>query len=152
MKYRFCDDFFGSRNAVHDHEVQVHREHVDESDQYKLSSEETRLRFTNQRYEMPAPVVVYTDFESAIDDRNRHKPIMLSCLAVSRIPAIDTQLRVFHAPHKSEEDLRPFMEYLIQLQESVKTYLFDELPLESTSKVEKDFRSTTVCPFCHKKL
>ena len=79
---------------------------------------------------MPAPVVVYADFESAID----------------------TQLRVFHAPHESEEDLRPFMEYLTQLHESVKSYLFDELPLESTSKVEKDFRSTTVCPFCHKKL
>ena len=101
---------------------------------------------------MPAPVVVYADFESAIDDKNRHKPIMLSCLAVSRIPAIDTQLRVFHASHESEEDLRPFMEYLMQLHESVKTYLFDELPLESTPKVEKDFRATTVCPFCHKKL
>ena len=34
----------------------------------------------------------------------------------------------------------------------MKEYLFEELPLESTSKVEKDFRSTTVCPFCHKKL
>ena len=29
---------------------------------------------------MPAPVVVYADFESAIDDKNKHKPIMLSCL------------------------------------------------------------------------
>ena len=47
-KCRFCDDFFGSRKAVHDHEVQVHQELVDESDQYDLSSEETRLRFTNQ--------------------------------------------------------------------------------------------------------
>ena len=64
---------------------------------------------------MPAPVVVYADFESAIDDKNKHKPIMLSCLAVSRIPVIDTQLRVFHAPHENEEDLRPFMEYLVQL-------------------------------------
>ena len=73
---------------------------------------------------MSAPVVVYADFESAID----------------------TQLRVFHAPHESEENLRPFMEYVIQLQGSVKTYLFDEMPLESTSKVERDFRSTTMCP------
>ena len=64
---------------------------------------------------MPAPVVVYADFESAIDDKNKHKPIMLSCLAVSRIPVIDTQLRVFHAPHENEEHLRPFMEYLVQL-------------------------------------
>ena len=47
-KYRFCDDFFGSRKVVHDHKVQVHRELVDESEQYDLSSEETRLRFTNQ--------------------------------------------------------------------------------------------------------
>ena len=75
------------------------------------------ISWTNQRYEIPAPVVVYADFESAIDDKNKHKPIMLSCLAVSRIPAIDSQLRVFHAPHESEEDLRPFMEYLVQLQE-----------------------------------
>ena len=44
------------------------------------------------------------------------------------------------------------MECLTQLQESVKTYLFDEMPLESTPKVEKVFRSTTLCPFCHKKL
>ena len=90
VKCRFCDDFFGSRKAVHAHEVQVHRELVNESEEYELANEETRLRFTNQRYEMPAPVVVYADFESAIDDKNRHKPIMLSCLAVSRIPAIDT--------------------------------------------------------------
>ena len=95
---------------------------------------------------MAAPVVVYSDFESAIDDKNKHKPIMLSCLAVSRISAIDSQLRVFHVPHESEEDLRPFMDYLVQLHESVKTYLFDELPLESTSKVERDFRSTTMFP------
>ena len=96
---------------------------------------------------MPAPVVVYADFESAIGDKNRHKPIMLSCLAVSRIPAIDMQLRIFRAPRENEEDLCPFVDYLVQLRESVKGYLFDELPLESTSKVERDFCATTVCPF-----
>ena len=101
---------------------------------------------------MPAPVVVYADFESAIDDKNRHKPIMLSCLAVSRIPAIDTQLRIFRAPRENEEDLRPFVDYLVQLRESVKEYLFNELPLENSPSIERDFRATTVCPFCHKKL
>ena len=48
VKCRFCDDFFGSRKAVHDHEVQTHRELVNESDQYDLANAETRLRFTNQ--------------------------------------------------------------------------------------------------------
>ena len=62
---------------------------------------------------MLAPVVVYADFESAIDDKNRHKPIMLSCLAVSRIPAIQTQLRIFHSPKEEESDFRPFREYMI---------------------------------------
>ena len=114
VKCRFCD-FFGSQRAAQNHEVQAHRELMDDRDQYELSREETRLRFTNQRFEMPAPVMVYADFESAIDDKNRHKPIMLSCLAVSRIPAIDTQLQVFHAPHEEESDLLPFMEYLIRL-------------------------------------
>ena len=150
-KCRFCD-FFGSQRAVQNYEVQAHRELMDDCDQYELSSEETRLQFTNQRYEMPAPVVVYADFESAIDDKNKHKPIMLSCLVVSYIPAIQTQLRVFHAPHKEERDLRPFMEYLIQLQEIVKNYLFDELSLENTPKIERDFQSMSVCLFCGKKL
>ena len=62
---------------------------------------------------MAALVVVYADFESAIDDKNKHRPIMLSCLAVSRISAIQTQLRIFHAPHENEKDLSPFMEYLM---------------------------------------
>ena len=63
---------------------------------------------------MPVPVVVYIDFKSAIDEKNKHKPIMLSGLAVSRIPTIHTQLQVFHTPHKDEGDLRPFMDYLIK--------------------------------------
>ena len=68
---------------------------------------------------MPAPILVYVDFESSIDEKNKHKPIMLSCLAVLRIPAIQTQLQVFHVPHENESDLCPFMDYLIHLQESV---------------------------------
>ena len=101
---------------------------------------------------MPAPVVVYANFESAIDKKNKHKSIMLSCLIVSCIPTIQTQLQVFHAPHENQSDLRPFMDYLIQLQESVKRHLFNEMLLEVTPKVEKDYRFTSVCPFCHKKL
>ena len=44
------------------------------------------------------------------------------------------------------------MDYLIQLQESVKKYLFDELPIENTPEINRDYRSTIVCPFCHRKL
>ena len=43
VKCRFCDDFFGSCRAVRAHEVQAYRELVDESDQYELSRDETRL-------------------------------------------------------------------------------------------------------------
>ena len=77
---------------------------------------------------------------------------MLSCLTVSRIPTIQTQLQVFHTPHEDESDPRSFMDYLIQLQESVKRHLFNELSLEVTPTVDKDYRSTFVYPFCHKKL
>ena len=101
---------------------------------------------------MPAPVVVYADFELATDDKNRHKPIMLSCLAVSHIPDINTQLRVFHAPYENEEDLRPFIEYLLQLPESVKRYLFDELSLETSDFVDRNYLITTECPFCFEEL
>ena len=59
---------------------------------------------------------------------------------------------MFHTSHEEERDLRSFMEYLLQLQVSVKNNLFDELPLENTFEIEKDYRFTSVCPFCHKKL
>ena len=75
--------------------------------------------------------------------------VLFSC---ARIPAIQTQLRVFHASHEEESDLFPFMDYLIQLQESVKKYLFHELPIENTPEINRDYRSTTMCPFCHRKL
>ena len=101
---------------------------------------------------MPAPIVVYTDFESAIDEKTRHKPIMMSCLAVSRIPTIQTQLQVFHTPHENESYLHPFMDYLIQLQESLKRHLLYEIPLEVTQKVDIDYWSISICPFCPKKL
>ena len=65
-KCRFYD-FFGSQIVVQTHEVEVHRDQIDERDQYELESQQTHLRFTYQRFEMPAPVVVYADFESAID-------------------------------------------------------------------------------------
>ena len=44
------------------------------------------------------------------------------------------------------------MDYLIRLQESVKRHLFNEMPLEVTQKVDKDYRFISVCPFFHKKL
>ena len=101
---------------------------------------------------MPAPVVVYANFESAIDEKNRHKPIMLSCLAVSHIPTIDNQLKIFHAPHESEKDLQSFINYLIILHETVKRYLFDELQLETSDFVDRNYLRTTECPFCFEEL
>ena len=80
---------------------------------------------------------MYVDFESAVDEKNKHKPIMLSCLAVSRIPAIQTQLRVFHSPQEEENDLRPFMDYLIQLQENVKKYIYDNYPSRTLPKSKR---------------
>ena len=115
-----------------------------------MESQQTHLRFTNQRFEMPAPVVVYVDFESANNEKNKHKPIMLPDLAVSRIPTIHTQLQIFHAPHENESDLHPVMDYLIQLHESVKRLLFDELPVECSTEIENDYQCAICSPFCHK--
>ena len=46
----------------------------------------------------------------------------------------------------------PFKEYLIRLHVSVKKYLFDELSIENTPQIDRDYHSTTLCPFCHRKL
>ena len=44
------------------------------------------------------------------------------------------------------------MDYLIQLQESVKKYLFHRLPIENIPEINRDYRFTTMCPLCHRKL
>ena len=90
-KWKICD-FSSSHTAIQNHEVQVYRNRIDEHDQYELESQQIHLWFTNQRFEMLSPVVMYVDFEPAIDEKNKHKPIILSCLAMFRIPTIQTQL------------------------------------------------------------
>ena len=85
------------------------------------------MRFTNQWYEMPVSVVVYTNFELYTDGKNIHISIMLSYIVVLRIPCNDIQLWIFHAPHENEDDLLDFMYYLVSLMENVNTFLFDGL-------------------------
>ena len=149
-KCRFCD-FFGSQRTVQNNEVKAHRIDgwswsiwvVEWRD--SVAIHEPAIRNDSIRGRVRQLQVIHWRQEQTQADH----VVLLSC---ARIPAIQTQLRVFHTPHESEEDLRPFMDYLTQLHQRVKELLFEELPLESTSKVEKDFRSTTVCPFCHKEL
>ena len=39
-----------------------------------------------------------------------------------------------------------------EFNEIVKKYLFNELPLENTPQIERDYQATSVCPFYRKKL
>ena len=72
---------------------------------------------------------------------------MLLYLTVSRILIMDTQLGIFHTLHESEDNLHPFVESMVKFHENVTTYLFKELLLEETSKIEKDYKVTMICPF-----
>ena len=72
---------------------------------------------------------------------------MLLYLTVSRILIMDTQLGIFHTPHENEDDFHPFVESMVKFHENVTTYLFKELLLEKTSKIEKDCKVTMICPF-----
>ena len=42
--------------SFQNHEVQIHRDQIDERDKHELISQQTYLWFTYQRFEMPAPV------------------------------------------------------------------------------------------------
>ena len=127
---------------------------MDGHDQYELSSEETRLRFTNRptndsKCQHRSSCMLTSSHPLMRRTNTCPSVVLFSC---ARIPSIQTQLRVFHASHEEESDLFPFMDYLIQLQESVKKYLFHELPIENTPEINRDYHSTIVCPFCHSKL
>lgn len=91
---------------------------------------------------MPVPVVVYADFECCIDKDKQHKPILLSCVTVSKIDDVKTEYKVFHAEHEDERDLIPFIDYLMHIKQDVCAYLFDETNLEWSVDVEKDYDNT----------
>ena len=95
------------------------------------------------------PMVVYADFEPSIDGKGIHRPIMLTCLAVSQIPSIKSELRTFLAPHESEKDMFDFMTYLLKLRKRVMDYLFDERRMEHGPLVKEDYENTEECPFCN---
>ena len=147
-KCRWCD-FSAAKKYTIVHEIKMHGDEVPEEERYILGDSNTYLKWQNQRYTMPVPVVVYADFECCIDKDKQHKPILLSCVTVSKIDNVKTEYKVFHAEHEDERDLIPFIDYLMHIKQDVCAYLFDEMNLEWSVDVEKDYDNTSICPFCH---
>lgn len=148
IQCRWCM-FRGCKSLVLKHEIRCHPEEVPESDKYILdTSNDARLKWCNQRYQMYAPVVVYADFECSINEKHEHNPIILSAACVSRIPNVKTEYKVFRGPSESIDDFLPFMDYLMNIKKTVVDEIYDEERMIVTPEVEKDYAKTTVCPFC----
>lgn len=137
------------KSNVLKHEIRCHPEKVPESERYILESGDSRLRWTNQRYQMYAPVVMYADFESSINEQGEHNPIMLSVACVSRIPNVQTEYKVFRGPNENAKDFIPFIEYLERTRSRIVDELYDERKMVVTPDVTKDYEATEECPFCH---
>ena len=149
-KCHYCDDYYGTKTQILRHEILIHPEFVKESEKYKLIKK--RLIFKDGRYAMPSPIVVYADLESFSDNNGTIKPIMLSCLSVSRIPKIESEFHTFLAPNECESDMFGFIDFLLKLREKVWKYLSEELEIEVTPSVLMDYKITDTCPFCNVEL
>lgn len=148
VQCRWCM-FKGCKSLVLKHEIRCHPEEVPEKDKYILdTSDDARLKWCNQRYQMYAPAVVYADFESSINERGEHNPIMLSAACVSRIPNVKTEYKVFRGPNESVDDFLPFIDYLMDIKKTVVNELYDEEKMIVTDDVQRDYENTTMCPFC----
>lgn len=145
---RWCV-FSSTKQNVLKHEIKCHPDKVSESEKYILEgSNDSRLKWSNQRYQMYAPVVCYADFESSIDKEGNHKPIMLSVARVSRIPNISTEYKVFRGPNESPRDFVRFIDYLLDTKNSVVNELFDEHNMIVTPEVNEDYYNSKQCPYC----
>lgn len=145
---RWCV-YSSSRQNVLKHEIKCHPNKVNESEKYILeSSNDSRLKWSNQRYQMYAPVVCYADFESSIDKDGNHNPIMLSVARVSRIPNVSTEYKVFRGPNETPRDFVPFIDYLVDTKNAVVNELFDERNMIVTPEVDRDFCNSKQCPYC----
>lgn len=145
---RWCI-FSDSKQNVIKHEIRCHPDKVSESEKYILEgSNDSRLKWTNQRYQMYAPVVCYADFESSIDKDGNHNPIMLSVARVSRIPNVSTEYKVFRGPNETPRDFVPFIDYLIDTKNAVVNELFDERNMVVTPEVNEDYYNSKQCPYC----
>ena len=145
-KCRFCD-FVAAFRDVQCHEVIRHPEKLEGSERYELPIEKKRLSLVNQHYSMPAPVVVYTNFKSCMK-QIQYIPIKLSCLTVSRISAVQNEMKVFHVPKESESNLCLFIDYLFDLRDRIVEYLVNEFKLKRNANCLNDYNSTQCCLFC----
>lgn len=148
IQCRWCM-FKGCKSLVLKHEIRCHPEEVPEKDKYILdTSDDARLKWCNQRYQMYAPAVVYADFESSINERGEHNPIILSAACVSRIPNVKTEYKVFRGPNETVDDFLPFIDYLMDIKKTVVNELYNEEKMIVTPEVQRDYEDTTMCPFC----
>ena len=100
---------------------------------------------------MPAPVVVYTDFESVIDDKNRHKSIMLFCLDVPAFRPLICSCEYFI--HHTKKRAIFFLSWTIWFNcKECEEIPLPWIPIENTPEINREYRSTIVCPLCHRKL
>lgn len=148
VQCRWCM-FKGCKSLVLKHEIRCHPEEVPEKDKYILdTSDDARLKWCNQRYQMYAPAVVYADFECSINEKGEHNPIILSAACVSRIPSVKTEYKVFRGPNESVDDFLPFIDYLMDIKKTVVNELYGEEKMIVTDDVQRDYEDTTICPFC----
>ena len=70
---------------------------VNESDKCGLMEKEIGLKFTNGCYSMSDHIIINADFDSSFNSNGNPKPIMLSCLVVSLVHSMDSQLRVIYS-------------------------------------------------------
>ena len=157
-KCRFCDDFFFFGSHTNPFMITKYRyieNFVDESDQYDLSSEETRLRFTQPAIwnASTGRRVCWLWVSHWRQEQTQADHVVLS----SRVSCPCHWYPTLSLSRTTREQRGIFAPPLFigldshNCRARVKEYLFDELPTRELSE-HRDFCATTVCPFCHKKL
>jgi hypothetical protein len=117
-----------------------------ESQRVELSNKQI-LQFTNYKYQLKAPFVIYADFECFIDPTtNEHTPSGFAFVVVSDCEIVHEEL------YSGEGVMDVFFQKLFEVYDEIKRQMTINLPLMMTSEDEAIFQSATHCHICEKPL
>ncbi len=157
-----CFGHFNEEGLLKQHQFLCDREDFS-SQIFTMPPPGKTLKFKNIRYQLPIPFVIYADFECITEHSypdgdepahgtyayQNHIPCSVGLKLVSRVGDL-ADIQYLH--HTGPDASAWFLEQLLELQEQIKVYLFDDHRLIMTNADQRAFDAAQICSICAKPL
>jgi hypothetical protein len=119
------------------------------------------IKFKNEKKKIPAPFVIYADFESIItpatistastEKYGKHDACGYCFYTVSTVPEYN-RIYQYRGDDKNQDVAKHFIDEILKEQNRIFKIIDDVKPMAISEQEREDFKNSTVCHICEKKL